>query len=171
MQHTHTSRSTSSTKQTQPDPNDALFMLTADHKRVKKLFKDFEKLARSGQATKREKAELAMMICKELKMHATLEEEIFYPAVTEAIGDSIIMDEADVEHGCAKSLISLIETCEPSDDHYDAMIIVLGEYVSHHIDKEETEIFAKVKKSKLDTSMLGDEMQTLKRGMMSESSH
>lgn len=171
MQHIQTSRSTSTRKQTQSDPNDALFMLAADHKQVKKMFKDFEKLASSGHATLREKAELAMMICNALKIHTMLEEEIFYPAVREAIGDSGTMDEADVEHGCAKSLISLIETCEPSDDHYDAMVIVLGAYVSHHIDEEESAMFAKVKKSKLDTIALGDEMQMCKQALMSESSH
>jgi hemerythrin-like domain-containing protein len=171
MQHTHSSRSTTTAKQTKADTSDAINMLMDDHKKVKKLFKDFEKLSSSDKASKREKAELAQMICQELKIHTSIEEEIFYPATREAIDASDIMDEADVEHGCAKTLISQIETCEPSDDHYDAMVIVLGEYVNHHIEEEEKEMFAKVKKSKLDTAMLGEEMMERKQALMSQLSH
>lgn len=161
MQHAHTTHATSaSTKSTR---SDAVELLMDDHQKVKKLFKDFEKLVSSESSNKREKALLAKKICKELKVHTTLEEEIFYPAAREAIDAPDIMDEADVEHNCAKLLISQIESCEPSDDHYDAMVTVLGEYVAHHITEEENEMFPMVKKSKLDTVALGEEMQQRKQ--------
>ncbi|OAJ72134.1 hemerythrin [Methylobacillus sp. MM3] len=150
---------------------DAMEMLMDDHKKVQKMFKDFEKLSSSDKSTKREKAELAKMICQELKVHATLEEEIFYPAVREAINASDIMNEAAVEHECAKSLIGQIETCEPSDEHYDAMVIVLGEYVNHHIEEEEKEMFPKVKKSKLDTAALGEEIMEHKQELLKQFHH
>jgi hemerythrin-like domain-containing protein len=171
MQHTQTSRSTSRAKKTESGMNDAVEMLTDDHKKVKKMFKDFEKLTQSDKSTKREKAELAKMICQELKVHTSIEEEIFYPAAREAIDASDILDEAEVEHNSAKSLISQIESCEPSDDHYDAMVTVLGEYVNHHIEEEEKEMFPKVKKSKLDLSSLGDEMMTRKEELMNQPKH
>ena len=168
MQHTQTSRSTSTSKKTKSksESTEAIALLTDDHKKVKKLFKDFEKLAESG--SKKEKAQLAQQICQELKMHTTIEEEIFYPAVREAIDAPDILDEAEVEHNTAKTLISQIESCEPSDDHYDAMVTVLGEYVNHHIEEEEKEMFPKVKKSKLDTASLGEEMLERKEVLMSQ---
>jgi len=174
MQHAQTTRSTSTAKRTRTTKatgNEAMNLLMDDHKKVKKMFKDFEKLSSSDKSTKREKAELAKMICQELKIHTTIEEEIFYPAVREAIDASDIMDEADVEHNSAKALISQIENCEPSDDHYDAMVIVLGEYVNHHVEEEEKEMFAKVKKSKLDTVSLGEEMLARKQELMSQLGH
>ena len=166
MQHTQTSRSTSTSKKTKAQSTEAMSLLMDDHKKVQKLFKDFEKLSESG--SKKEKAQLAQQICQELKIHTTIEEEIFYPAVREAIDASDILDEAEVEHNTAKTLISQIESCEPSDDHYDAMVTVLGEYVNHHIEEEEKEMFPKVKKSKLDTASLGEEMLERKETLMSQ---
>jgi hemerythrin-like domain-containing protein len=158
MQHTQTSRSTSTSKKTKSksESTEAIALLTDDHKKVKKLFKDFEKLAESG--SKKEKAQLAQQICQELKMHTSIE----------AIDAPDILDEAEVEHNTAKTLISQIESCEPSDDHYDAMVTVLGEYVNHHIEEEEKEMFPKVKKSKLDTASLGEEMLERKEVLMSQ---
>lgn len=171
MQHTQTSRSTSTSKPSKLASMDAMEILKGDHKKVQKMFKDFEKLCSNDKSTKREKVELAKMICQELKTHTTIEEEIFYPAVRKAIHASNIMNEAVVEHGCAKTLISQIEGCEPSDEHYDAMVIVLGEYVNHHIAEEEKEMFPKVKKSKLDTAALGDEMMKRKQEMLRQFHH
>lgn len=171
MQHTQTSRATSTAKHTKTGSQDAMAMLMDDHKNVKKLFKNFEKLSSNAKSTKREKVELAKMICQELKVHTTIEEEIFYPAVRKTIHAADIMNEAVVEHGCAKTLISQIESCEPTDEHYDAMVIVLGEYVNHHIEEEEKEMFPKVKKSKLDTAALGDEMMERKQEMLRQFHH
>ena len=171
MQHVQTSRSTSTSKKSQLSSMDATDMLMGDHKKVQKMFKDFEKLSSSAKSTKREKAELAKMICQELKVHTAIEEGIFYPAVRKAIHASDIMNEAIVEHDCAKTLINQIESCEPSDEHYDAMVIVLGEYVNHHITEEEKEMFPKVKKSKLDTAALGDEMMERKQEMLRQFHH
>ncbi len=83
---------------------DAIAMLMADHKKVKKLFSDFDKLKDEG--SDEDKSVIVEQICNALKIHTELEEEIFYPAVRKAIDDSDLMDEALVEHAGAKELIA-----------------------------------------------------------------
>ena len=87
---------------------DAIELLTADHKEVKAMFKEFEAMKKRDSSDE-EKGELVQRICTALTIHATIEEEIFYPAVREAIDDMDLMDEADVEHAGAKDLIAQLE--------------------------------------------------------------
>jgi hemerythrin superfamily protein len=132
---------------------DAIAMLVADHKNVKKLFSDFDKLKEKG--SDEAKAALVEQICNELKIHTELEEEIFYPAVRKAIEDADLMDEALVEHAGAKELIAQLEAASPDDDLYDAKVTVLGEQIDHHVKEEEGQMFPKAKKAKVDTESLG----------------
>ena len=112
-------------KKTRKDPSDAITMLTTDHEKVHALFEEFAELQDSG--TKTEKSAIVKKICDELTIHATIEEEIFYPAVRTAIDDADLMDEALVEHACAKDLIAQLESADPKNDLYDAKVTVLGE--------------------------------------------
>lgn len=124
---------------------DAVELLRADHRKVQDLFHQFEK-ARSDDR----KAELAREICAELKVHAQIEEEIFYPAAREALKKQDLIDEAAVEHATAKDLIAQIEQGGPGQELFDAKVTVLGEYIQHHVKEEQNELFPKVKKAKLD---------------------
>lgn len=144
--------------QTENGP-DAIELLTADHAAVKAMFERFKKLGEKDYAVKEE---LALQICDELTVHTTIEEEIFYPAAREAIGDEDLMDEADIEHAGAKDLIAQIREMEASESHYDAKVTVLGEQIDHHVKEEQGDMFPKVKKSKLDTKALGAEMAARK---------
>jgi hemerythrin superfamily protein len=155
---TDTKRSTSTQAQ------DAIAMLMADHKKVKKLFSDFDKLKEEGGDE--EKSAIVDQICNELKIHTELEEEIFYPAVRNAIDDSDLMDEALVEHAGAKDLIAQLEDASPEDDLYDAKVTVLGEQIDHHVKEEEGSIFPKVKKAKVDTEALGSTMTKRKIALL-----
>lgn len=140
--------------------SDAIALLIADHKKVKKLFKDFDKLKESGDAA--DKEALVAEICAELTIHAEVEEELFYPAVRETIDDDDMMNEAEVEHASAKDLIEQLQAMEASDPMYDAKVTVLGEYINHHVEEEEGEMFPKTKKAKLDLEALGEDMLMLK---------
>jgi hemerythrin superfamily protein len=149
-------------------PTDAIEMLMADHKAVKALFKQYDALVEDdGEADK--KQAIAQQICDMLTVHATVEEELFYPAAREVLGkDEDLVDEADVEHSTAKDLIAQIEDSDPDEALYDAKVKVLGEYIDHHVKEEEGEMFPKVKKAKLDTAALGAEMADRKQELMAE---
>ena len=146
--------------------NDAIKLLTEDHNKVKKLFKEFEKLSKKNDEEGKE--ELATQICKELTVHAQLEEEIFYPAVREAIDDDELMNEAMVEHTSAKDLIAQIQSMAASDPMYDAVVTVLGEYINHHVEEEQNEMFPKVQKSNMDLEELGLEMAERKEALVED---
>jgi len=139
-----------------PAAPDAIELLTSDHKSVKGLFQAFEKIKDRDDAND-DKSDLVRRICAELTVHATIEEEIFYPAVREAIDDEDLMDEADVEHSSVKDLIAQLEDASPGDDHYDAKVTVLGELVEHHVKEEEGEMFPKARKA-IDVAAVGAEL-------------
>ena len=157
--------STSKTNRT--TGQDAIALLTADHKAVKALFKQFEALAGQDDADE-EKAALVARICDEITIHAQVEEEIFYPAVREAIDDDDLMDEADVEHAGAKDLIAQLEGMSPGDDHYDAKVTVLGEQIDHHVEEEQDEMFAKARKADVDVEALGAQIAARKAELEAE---
>lgn len=135
---------------------DAIELLIADHKSVKALFQTLKKI-QDGEGAKDEKADVVQRICSELTVHAAIEEEIFYPAVREAIDDEDLMDEADVEHASAKDLIAQLESASPGDDHYDAKVTVLSEMIDHHVKEEEGEMFPKARKA-IDVREVGIEL-------------
>jgi hemerythrin superfamily protein len=137
---------------------DALQMLKADHRNVEALFTRFGRAKGDSQ-----KDRIASSICEQLKAHAQLEEEIFYPAARVATSAPDLMNEADVEHATAKDLIRQIEGSSPSDERYDALVTVLGEYIRHHVKEEEGEMFRKVRASGLDLQELGGRMQARRR--------
>jgi len=146
---------------------DALRLLTDDHKKVKKMFDEFEKL-RGKENVEDRKQLLVETACAELTIHTQLEEEMFYPAAREAIAQTDLLDEATVEHAVARQLITELAAMQPDDDLYDARFTVLGEYIRHHIEEEEKELFPKIRKSDIDLAELGAEMQERKLELRDE---
>jgi len=142
---------------------EATALLRADHKHVSDLFGQYE---RAQSANKR--SALAAEICNELTVHATIEEEIFYPAVKRALKDRELVPEATVEHATMKSLIAQLEDGSTDDDMFDAKMTVLSEYVKHHVKEEQNQMFPKARTTKLDMKALGAELAARKEELMAQ---
>ena len=143
-------------------PQLATALLRADHKLVSSLFAEYEK---TGSTVKKKK--LVAQICTELTVHAQVEEEIFYPAVKQALNDHDLVPEATVEHATLKDLMGQIEFREPDGEMFDAKVKVLSEYVKHHVKEEQDEISPKARETKLDMGKLGAQMAARKAELMS----
>jgi hemerythrin superfamily protein len=148
-------------------PIDAIELLEQDHEDVKDLFEQYDELAQN-EGSDADKQAIALQICTMLTVHATVEEELFYPAARDALKEDDLVDEAVVEHASAKDLIAQIESMEPDDDLYDAKVKVLGELIDHHVEEEEGEMFPKVRDSGLDLQVLGLAMASRKEDLMAE---
>lgn len=146
-------------------PVDAIKLLKDDHKEVKNYFKQYETLEDDA-----EKQALADKICLALTIHAQIEEEIYYPATREAIDDDDLLDEAEVEHASAKQLIAEIQSMKAGARLFDAKITVLGEYIDHHVEEEEGEMFPESRDSDLDLKALGAQLATRKEELMAQAS-
>ena len=146
---------------------DAVDLLTDDHLEVGARFKQYEKLAKK-EAPADQRRTLAQTICDMLKVHTTIQEEILYPAARRAGIDADLLDEADIEHASAKELIAQIEVGDPDDDHYDAKVKVLGEYITHHVVEEHTEMFPKCRRSAMDLVGLRGEMEARKMSLVAD---
>jgi len=144
---------------------DAVDLLTDDHLEVGALFKQYEKLMKKS-APAGQRQPLAARICAMLTAHTTIEEEIFYPAARQAGLDADLLDEADIEHASAKDLIAQIESGDPDDDHYDAKVKVLGEYVTHHVVEEHTEMFTKCRRAGMDLVGLRARLEERKMALL-----
>jgi len=142
---------------------EATALLTADHKLVSGLFADYEKAS-----TKAMKKKLVTQICMELRVHAQVEEEIFYPAVKKVLNDHVLVPEAVVEHATLKSLIAQVENIEPDGEMYDAKIKVLNEYVKHHVKEEQDEMFPKAKATHINMVESGDKIVARKQELIAQ---
>lgn len=162
---TRKSTATRSAATRQPD---AIKLLTQDHRDVKALFKEYDKLVKA-EADDGQKQALAEQICEMLTVHAQIEEELVYPAAYDVLPEEAdLVDEAQVEHASAKDLIKQIRSMQPSDELYDAKVTVLGEYIDHHVKEEEKEMFPKLKKTELDLKELGASLQARKSELTGE---
>jgi hypothetical protein len=140
---------------------DAIALLKQDHRKVEKLFKEFEEAKGDGR-----KERLARQICLELSVHTAIEEEIFYPACQGTV-DEDLLKESYVEHDAAKLLIAEIETGEgESDEFFDSKVKVLQEQIEHHVEEEENPgsgVFAQARKGELDLDSIGEQLAARKK--------
>ena len=125
---------------------DVTEMLNTDHREVEALFAQFESTG---------SYDVAMQICDELLRHATVEEEIVYPALAEA--DREIEQEAEEEHQEAERLIEQIQAMEPGDPQLRDLMIRLKQAVQHHVEEEESQAWPKLR------AQFGDKLDELGR--------
>ena len=142
----------------------AVKLLKADHREVEGWFDEYEQLEEDA-----EKLELFNKIALALKVHTTIEEEIFYPEERGDVEEDML-DEAYVEHDSAKKMIAELEGMKPADEFYDAKVKVLGEYIKHHVKEEEQPggIFAQAKKGEEDLDAMGERLKARKEELMAQ---
>lgn len=135
-------------------PEDAVDKLKADHDAVEEL------VDRIGKAAPAEARRLGIRMCNMLKIHMTLEEELFYPALRQAGGKKDKLDEGIVEHDTAKILVNDILDAGNTKDAIVAKLQVLGEQMVHHQDEEEERggIFDQARESELDLEAMLERM-------------
>jgi hypothetical protein len=132
---------------------DAVDLLDADHLSIHAMFEQYRELVRTKAAALSRRT-LAEDLCMELTIHAKLEEELFYPAVRDALQDEDLVDEAEDQHGSMRELVGQILAGRPEDELYDAKVAVLSEYVERHVRQEREQVFNRVLASGLDLHSL-----------------
>lgn len=140
--------------------------LKEDHKRVKKAYRDFQKLDAENDPQRCEA--LVRQVLQELTVHAALEEELLYPAAREAVSEPSLIDEAEVEHESLHALIAQLQAMSADDEKFAARFTVLCEYVQHHVKEEEGEMFPELERVKLDWEALSASMQARRAELSGE---
>lgn len=143
----------------------AVDLLDADHKAVKKMFIDYNALCEDAAPAATKRA-LAEKICQALTVHAQIEEEIFYPAVRQATGDNPLLDEALAEHAAAKEVIAQVRRMKASDDNYDATVQHLAKLIDEHVLEEREQMFLEAMQAPLDLRALAVPLYQRKKELM-----
>jgi hemerythrin superfamily protein len=124
-----------------------MLMLREDHQKVQQLFDRF------NHSTTNEKRNIVTAALAALEFHATLEEELIYPAWQEYVAESLT-HKALAEHYVVHALIKELKNISPEDERYHANFTVLSEHVTHHIEEEEGQLFPLAEKADLDWDRL-----------------
>lgn len=146
------------------DVMDAIDLLKQDHRDVEDLFARFEQTEEGSE----DSIALLHEITIALSAHARIEEEIFYPAARDALGDDgkDLLDEASVEHASLKKMLVELSTCTETDYFFRAKVKVLSEYVRHHVREEEEELMPMLEEAGIDMTDLGTELMRRKEALM-----
>ena len=148
-----------------PNNPDAIALLKADHKKVKALLASLEK---TTERSADRRVKLLAQIESEIKVHATVEEELFYPAYRDAVrkkDDRELYQEALEEHHVVDLVMPELKACDPASEVFGAKATVLKELIEHHAGEEEKEMFKKARKamSAADLREIGARIQARKK--------
>jgi hemerythrin superfamily protein len=121
---------------------DAVTLLTEDHRTVEQLFADYERGLQGPEA----KRQVVDQIIRELSVHAAIEDAYLYPEVRKALGEGgELVDEGLHEHQEVKETLAALEDMDPADAAYDRKVASLIADVRHHVQEEEDEMFPKLR--------------------------
>lgn len=125
---------------------DATTLLTADHDRVRGLFTKFQSAHEAGDDQAMQ--EVVGKITTELKVHTTIEEEIFYPEARQG-GEEMeeLVAEGAEEHHVVDVLMEELAGLPPGSEEWTAKVQVMIENVEHHAEEEEKEMFPLVRQA------------------------
>jgi hypothetical protein len=143
---------------------DAIGLLRADHDAMEDMFYSFDQIKHGRDYA--EKKRLVRDLCRIFRIHSTLEEEIFYPAVRAEVADDDLMNEALVEHEGAEQLVAGLETMDAADEMLNATMHVLCAYIKHHVREEEQDMFPKARDTELDMDALGVRMNKRRKQLL-----
>jgi hemerythrin superfamily protein len=142
---------------------DAIALLRQDHREVERLFKQFEKAGPRAHKTRRNVAD---KVIKELSVHAVIEEQVFYPAVREAVSETedTVLESLE-EHHIVKWTLAELDGMDPEAERFVPKMTVLMESVRHHVEEEEDELFPTVREAlgRKQLAELGEAMEAAKK--------
>jgi hemerythrin superfamily protein len=163
MEHVQTNSEVANTARKQ-----VLTQLIADHKLVLKIYRDFQKLDPDADAAQCQT--LVKQAMAALTVHATLEEELLYPAAR-GTADDDLLNEAEVEHESMHALIERLNEMAATDDKYAARFTVLCEYLIHHVDEEEEVTFPQLERGDLDWITIAVDMDQRRAELTHAAAH
>jgi hemerythrin superfamily protein len=125
-------------------PLDAVTFLVGEHQTVETLFVEYEGL--SGTSTPDRRRSLVDRMIGEMRIHAAMEEQSFYPSVREMVaeGDSLV-EEGLEEHAEAKEALAELEKMSEQDPAFDAKVESMISDMRHHVNEEENEVLPKLR--------------------------
>lgn len=149
---------------------DAIKLLKQDHAAVKALFEEF---AASGERAHQKRKNIATRVCEELTVHASIEEEIFYPTIKAQHSEPgrKLVRESIEEHEIVKRLVDEITELDEQDEQFSAKMKVLQDVVEHHVKEEEKQMFPLASRllTQQQLDELGDELEVQKEELQSKS--
>jgi hemerythrin superfamily protein len=161
--------STRVTRATTAARNPITDLLTDDHRRIKRAYREFLRLdaERNGDLCE----SIVRRTLALLRVHAALEEEMLYPLMRPIVGEAEAVDEAEVEHEIIHYLAEQLESSSAIDEKFSARFAVMCEYVLHHVKEEEGELFPQLRKAKLDWEGLVTEMMERRQALLTADGH
>src|SRR5215207_9026881 len=140
---------------------DALKLLREDHREVEQLFKQVERTTSALEL-----ADLGAEIIEKLSVHASIEEQVFYPAVERAAPESTPLVLKSLEaHHAAKSILAEVDRTPSTSDRYRPKLLVVADNVREHVQEEERDVFPQLRQqlSRRDLEEIGDLLEQARR--------